>query len=152
MFKVLLSFLLARWRVAPWIIHSQIYVSGLMCAVCVYIDNTTVENLRAVCLDHAKLGENSLSPSLDSRFFGPSPSQVLYLIEVRLSLVHAMLSLPFITVLYWQGNSHVSISTFIHILKYLISKVDKNGAIEKENFLIFARKLLCWLQVVFGFS
>lgn len=45
-------------------------------------DNTTVENLRAVCLDHAKLGENSLSPSLDSRFFGPSPSQVLYLIEV----------------------------------------------------------------------
>lgn len=46
-------------------------------------DNTTVENLRAVCLDHAKLGENSLSPSLDSRFFGPSPSQVLYLIEVR---------------------------------------------------------------------
>ena len=46
------------------------------------LDNTTVENLRAVCLDHAKLGENSLSPSLDSRFFGPSPSQVLYLIEV----------------------------------------------------------------------
>lgn len=48
-----------------------------------FSDNTTVENLRAVCLDHAKLGENSLSPSLDSRFFGPSPSQVLYLIEVR---------------------------------------------------------------------
>ncbi|KAL0185156.1 hypothetical protein M9458_020853, partial [Cirrhinus mrigala] len=37
--------------------------------------NTTVENLRAICLDHAKLGENSLSPTLDSRFFGPSPSQ-----------------------------------------------------------------------------
>lgn len=50
-------------------------------------DNTTVENLRAVCLDHAKLGENSLSPSLDSCFFGPSPSQVLYLIEV-LFVVH----------------------------------------------------------------
>lgn len=51
--------------------------------LCVFVtDNTTVENLRAVCLDHAKLGENSLSPSLDSRFFGPSPSQVLYLIEV----------------------------------------------------------------------
>uniref|UniRef100_A0A4W4HFW0 ubiquitinyl hydrolase 1 n=1 Tax=Electrophorus electricus TaxID=8005 RepID=A0A4W4HFW0_ELEEL len=44
-------------------------------------DNTTVENLRAICLDHAKLGETSLSPTLDSRFFGPSPSQVLYLIE-----------------------------------------------------------------------
>ncbi|XP_013883260.1 probable ubiquitin carboxyl-terminal hydrolase FAF-X [Austrofundulus limnaeus] len=50
-------------------------------------DNTTVENLRAVCLDHAKLGENSLSPSLDSRFFGPSPSQVLYLIEVVYALL-----------------------------------------------------------------
>lgn len=46
------------------------------------LDNTTVENLRATCLDHAKLGENSLSPTLDSRFFGPSPSQVLYLTEV----------------------------------------------------------------------
>ncbi|KAK7882341.1 hypothetical protein WMY93_028515 [Mugilogobius chulae] len=50
-------------------------------------DNSTVENLRAVCLDHAKLGENSLSPSLDSRFFGPSPSQVLYLIEVVYALL-----------------------------------------------------------------
>uniref|UniRef100_A0A8C9X223 ubiquitinyl hydrolase 1 n=1 Tax=Sander lucioperca TaxID=283035 RepID=A0A8C9X223_SANLU len=50
-------------------------------------DNTTVENLRAVCLDHAKLGENSLTPSLDSRFFGPSPSQVLYLIEVVYALL-----------------------------------------------------------------
>ena len=53
--------------------------------VFVLSDNTTVENLRAVCLDHAKLGENSLSPSLDSRFFGPSPSQVLYLIEVSVA-------------------------------------------------------------------
>uniref|UniRef100_A0A665WAN6 ubiquitinyl hydrolase 1 n=1 Tax=Echeneis naucrates TaxID=173247 RepID=A0A665WAN6_ECHNA len=50
-------------------------------------DNSTVENLRAVCLDHAKLGENSLSPSLDSRFFGPSASQVLYLIEVVYALL-----------------------------------------------------------------
>lgn len=55
---------------------------GLTCTSRPPADNTTVENLRAVCLDHAKLGENSLSPSLDSRFFGPSPSQVLYLIEV----------------------------------------------------------------------
>lgn len=55
--------------------------------VVVFLDNTTVENLRAVCLDHAKLGENSLSPSLDSRFFGPSPSQVLYLIEVGVTML-----------------------------------------------------------------
>ncbi len=61
--------------------------SMIMFVLFVSLDNTTVENLRAVCLDHAKLGENSLSPSLDSRFFGPSPSQVLYLIEVRLSLL-----------------------------------------------------------------
>uniref|UniRef100_A0A671PYM1 ubiquitinyl hydrolase 1 n=1 Tax=Sinocyclocheilus anshuiensis TaxID=1608454 RepID=A0A671PYM1_9TELE len=50
-------------------------------------DNTTVENLRAICLDHAKLGENSLSPTLDSRFFGPSASQVLYLTEVVYALL-----------------------------------------------------------------
>ncbi|XP_046903853.1 probable ubiquitin carboxyl-terminal hydrolase FAF-X isoform X1 [Hypomesus transpacificus] len=50
-------------------------------------DHTTVGSLRAGCLDHAKLGENSLSPSLDSRFFGPPPSQVLYLIEVVYSLL-----------------------------------------------------------------
>ncbi|XP_067314752.1 ubiquitin carboxyl-terminal hydrolase 9X-like isoform X2 [Pseudorasbora parva] len=50
-------------------------------------DTTTVENLRAICLDHAKLGENSLSPTLDSRFFGPSASQVLYLTEVVYALL-----------------------------------------------------------------
>ncbi|KAK1798090.1 hypothetical protein P4O66_000585 [Electrophorus voltai] len=51
------------------------------------LDNATVENLRAICLDHAKLGESSLSPTLDSRFFGPSPSQVLYLTEVVYALL-----------------------------------------------------------------
>ncbi|XP_039770608.1 probable ubiquitin carboxyl-terminal hydrolase FAF-X isoform X4 [Ornithorhynchus anatinus] len=50
-------------------------------------DNTTVEKLRAICLDHAKLGESSLSPSLDSLFFGPSASQVLYLMEVVYALL-----------------------------------------------------------------
>ncbi|XP_078265312.1 ubiquitin carboxyl-terminal hydrolase 9X isoform X3 [Rhinoraja longicauda] len=50
-------------------------------------DNTTVEKLRAICLDHSKLGESSLSPNLDSLFFGQSASQVLYLTEV----VYAML-------------------------------------------------------------
>ncbi|XP_043394032.1 probable ubiquitin carboxyl-terminal hydrolase FAF-X isoform X5 [Chelonia mydas] len=50
-------------------------------------DNTTVEKLRAICLDHAKLGESSLSPSLDSLFFGPSASQVLYLTEVVYALL-----------------------------------------------------------------
>lgn len=75
--------------------------------LCFTIDNTTVENLRAMCLDHAKLGENSLSPSLDSRFFGPSPSQVLYLIEVQLHLkciqwqwLHKLYSIKTINVKY----------------------------------------------------
>lgn len=62
--------------------HAAVFPHGLTRTSSPPSDNTTVENLRAVCLDHAKLGENSLSPSLDSRFFGPSPSQVLYLIEV----------------------------------------------------------------------
>ncbi|KAM8976699.1 ubiquitin carboxyl-terminal hydrolase 9X isoform 1-T1 [Pelodytes ibericus] len=50
-------------------------------------DNTIVEKLRAICLDHAKLGESSLSSSLDSLFFGPSASQVLYLTEVVYALL-----------------------------------------------------------------
>ncbi|KAG8450507.1 hypothetical protein GDO86_002966 [Hymenochirus boettgeri] len=50
-------------------------------------DNTIVEKLRAICLDHAKLGETSLSSSLDSLFFGPSASQVLYLTEVVYALL-----------------------------------------------------------------
>ncbi|XP_048459148.1 probable ubiquitin carboxyl-terminal hydrolase FAF-X isoform X2 [Rhincodon typus] len=50
-------------------------------------DNTTVEKLRAICLDHAKLGESSLSPNLDSLFFGQSASQVLYLTEVVYALL-----------------------------------------------------------------
>nr|DBA34073.1 TPA: hypothetical protein GDO54_001675 [Pyxicephalus adspersus] len=50
-------------------------------------DNTIVEKLRAICLDHAKLGESSLSSSLDSLFFGQSASQVLYLTEVVYALL-----------------------------------------------------------------
>ncbi|KAF4027332.1 hypothetical protein G4228_019128 [Cervus hanglu yarkandensis] len=47
------------------------------------MDSTIVEKLRAVCLDQAKLGENNLGPSLDSLFFGPSASRVLYLTEIN---------------------------------------------------------------------
>nr|XP_055125663.1 probable ubiquitin carboxyl-terminal hydrolase FAF-Y isoform X3 [Symphalangus syndactylus] len=50
-------------------------------------DRTAVEKLRAVCLDHAKLGEGKLSPPLDSLFFGPSASEVLYLTEVVYALL-----------------------------------------------------------------
>ncbi|XP_039724617.1 probable ubiquitin carboxyl-terminal hydrolase FAF-X isoform X5 [Pteropus medius] len=50
-------------------------------------DSTTVEKLRAICLDCAKLGENNLGPSLDSLFFGPSASRVLYLTEVVYALL-----------------------------------------------------------------
>ncbi|XP_057352255.1 probable ubiquitin carboxyl-terminal hydrolase FAF-X isoform X2 [Manis pentadactyla] len=45
-------------------------------------DSITIGKLRTVCLDHAKLGENILEPSLDSLFCGPSASRVLYLTEV----------------------------------------------------------------------
>ncbi|XP_059824246.1 probable ubiquitin carboxyl-terminal hydrolase FAF-X isoform X2 [Mobula hypostoma] len=50
-------------------------------------DNTTVEKIRAICLDHSKLGESSLSPNLDSLFFAQSASQVLYLTEVVYALL-----------------------------------------------------------------
>ncbi|XP_051782099.1 probable ubiquitin carboxyl-terminal hydrolase FAF-X [Erpetoichthys calabaricus] len=50
-------------------------------------DETTAAELQANCLNHAKHGEKSLSPTLDSLFFGPSPSQVLYLTEVVYALL-----------------------------------------------------------------
>ncbi|XP_071949723.1 ubiquitin carboxyl-terminal hydrolase 9X-like isoform X2 [Antedon mediterranea] len=50
-------------------------------------DTNTVDKLRALCLDHAKLGQQSLSPSLDSLFFGSSQSEVLYHLEVVYSLL-----------------------------------------------------------------
>ncbi|XP_073886537.1 ubiquitin carboxyl-terminal hydrolase 9Y isoform X5 [Macaca fascicularis] len=50
-------------------------------------DRTAVEKLQAVCLDHAKVGEGKRSPPLDSLFFGPSASQVLYLTEVVYALL-----------------------------------------------------------------
>ncbi|XP_077891538.1 ubiquitin carboxyl-terminal hydrolase 9X-like isoform X8 [Ictidomys tridecemlineatus] len=46
-------------------------------------DSTTTEKLRAVCLNYANLGESNIGPSLDSLFFGPSASQVLYLTEIN---------------------------------------------------------------------
>nr|XP_051683860.1 probable ubiquitin carboxyl-terminal hydrolase FAF-X [Oryctolagus cuniculus] len=45
-------------------------------------DNTTVDKLREICLNHAKVEESNLDLSLESLFFGPSASQVLYLTEV----------------------------------------------------------------------
>ncbi|XP_071463035.1 ubiquitin carboxyl-terminal hydrolase 9X-like isoform X2 [Marmota flaviventris] len=50
-------------------------------------DSTTIEKLRAVCLNYANLGESNIGPSLDSLFFGPSASQVLYLTEVVYALL-----------------------------------------------------------------
>ncbi|XP_066267004.1 ubiquitin carboxyl-terminal hydrolase 9X-like isoform X4 [Branchiostoma lanceolatum] len=50
-------------------------------------DTHTVDKLRALCLDHAKLGEQSLSPSLESLFFSQSPAQVLYHLEVVYALL-----------------------------------------------------------------
>uniref|UniRef100_UPI00358FFCD7 ubiquitin carboxyl-terminal hydrolase 9X-like n=1 Tax=Myxine glutinosa TaxID=7769 RepID=UPI00358FFCD7 len=50
-------------------------------------DSTTVEQLRTLCMERAKLGETSLSPALEALFFGPSASRVLYLMEVVYSLL-----------------------------------------------------------------
>ncbi|CAH7488181.1 probable ubiquitin carboxyl-terminal hydrolase FAF-X [Phodopus roborovskii] len=50
-------------------------------------DTTTIEKLRAVCLDHSNLGANQRVHSLDSLFFGSSASQVLYFTEVVYALL-----------------------------------------------------------------
>ncbi|XP_054553726.1 probable ubiquitin carboxyl-terminal hydrolase FAF-X [Talpa occidentalis] len=49
--------------------------------------SSTVEKLRTTCLEHVKLGESNLVPSLESLFFGPSASQVLYLTQVVYALL-----------------------------------------------------------------
>ncbi|XP_076338950.1 ubiquitin carboxyl-terminal hydrolase 9X-like isoform X1 [Tachypleus tridentatus] len=50
-------------------------------------DAHTAEGLQAICLNNAKLCDQSLSPTLESVFFDPSPSQVLYYLEVVYSLL-----------------------------------------------------------------
>ncbi|UYV75295.1 USP9X [Cordylochernes scorpioides] len=45
-------------------------------------DSHTIEGIKDLCLNHSKLGEQSLFPSLESLFFISSPSQVLYNLEV----------------------------------------------------------------------
>uniref|UniRef100_T1IZS4 ubiquitinyl hydrolase 1 n=1 Tax=Strigamia maritima TaxID=126957 RepID=T1IZS4_STRMM len=50
-------------------------------------DVKSADSLRALCLDHAKLGDQSLSATLESVFFASSPSQVLYSLEVTYSLL-----------------------------------------------------------------
>lgn len=52
----------------------------------------SVNNLRAVCMDHTKIVDQSMSPSLESIVFSSSPSQVLYSLQVR----HFLMSIPFL--------------------------------------------------------
>lgn len=40
-----------------------------------------------MCAEHVKSGEKGLSPKLDAVFFGSSPSQVLYNLEVAFALL-----------------------------------------------------------------
>ena len=41
--------------------------------------------MRTICLEHTKLGDKGPSTKLENMFFGCSPSQVLYNLEVRFS-------------------------------------------------------------------
>ncbi|XP_047471205.1 probable ubiquitin carboxyl-terminal hydrolase FAF-X isoform X2 [Penaeus chinensis] len=50
-------------------------------------DQYTVNNLRTLCMEHAKIGDQNMSPSLESIVFSPSPSQVLYNLQVLYSLL-----------------------------------------------------------------
>ncbi len=47
-------------------------------------DTHTVDKIRTICLEHAKLGDKGTSSKLENMFFGCSPSQVLYNLEVSL--------------------------------------------------------------------
>lgn len=50
----------------------------------VFVDVTTVDRLRSLCSKEAK--KRRLSPELEALFFGQSPAQVLYTLEVSTCL------------------------------------------------------------------
>lgn len=58
-------------------------------------DNHTYEKLKAICLEYSKLGERAPSPALENTFFGPSPSQVLYTLEVCILIMFLLLFIKF---------------------------------------------------------
>ncbi|KAG7177623.1 ubiquitin carboxyl-terminal hydrolase FAF-X-like [Homarus americanus] len=57
---------------------SQLRDSARALLIIMPADQYTVNNLRKICMEHAKIGEQSMSPSLESIVFSSSPSQVLY--------------------------------------------------------------------------
>ncbi|CAL1289008.1 unnamed protein product [Larinioides sclopetarius] len=50
-------------------------------------DTHTYEKLKTICLENSKMGEKSSSPSLESIFYAPSSSEVLYTLEVVYTLL-----------------------------------------------------------------
>ena len=49
-------------------------------------DQHTMETLRSICAEHSKkIADSTISPQLEALFFGPSPAQVLYSLEVNTS-------------------------------------------------------------------
>ncbi len=47
--------------------------------------------MRTMCAEYAKLGDKSMSSKLENMFFGISPSQVLYNLEVSIYPIHKSL-------------------------------------------------------------
>ncbi|KAG1670256.1 putative ubiquitin carboxyl-terminal hydrolase FAF-X [Nymphon striatum] len=50
-------------------------------------DRDTVDKLRSLCMDQAKSQDQSVNPALQNVFFGSSPSQILYNLEVVYALL-----------------------------------------------------------------
>ena len=62
-------------------------ISVLIDAFCLCSDLTSVEKLRSLCSEHAKrTGKATLVPELEAIFFGDSPAEVLYALEVGIEL------------------------------------------------------------------
>ena len=53
----------------------------------VLLDVDTVDKMRELCAEHAKSTEKTMSSKLEAMFFGPSPSEVLYNLEVVYSML-----------------------------------------------------------------
>ncbi|CAL4062679.1 unnamed protein product [Meganyctiphanes norvegica] len=96
-------------------------------------DQFIVNNLRTICQEQAKLGDQSISPNLENIFFNPSPSTVLYNLQVMYSMLMPAHNPMADTALEFQYNFMKSGG-----VKIIIQMLSKNNFLSNAD--IFTRR------------